>query len=211
MPTLQILVAVRFFASGSFLQVIGDTIGSSEILGFKGSKGCITCTSKKTEGIHLVAISRNTGSEARLLQQGRVSWVIGSLQGTHVRIQAPSANESDNVNRKGFHSISVQAMCKYAIIKVGTQSVINDCCSYLDLFKNQKPGIFQHCGKISRESRKAIHLKKIIYSCCKHFQESGIAGKVSVSIEGVHPLHQKLLFSFYYTFGIMIVIILRNT
>ena len=26
-PTLQILVALRFFASGSFLQVIGDTVG----------------------------------------------------------------------------------------------------------------------------------------------------------------------------------------
>ena len=26
-PTLQVLVALRFFASGSFLQIIGDTVG----------------------------------------------------------------------------------------------------------------------------------------------------------------------------------------
>ena len=26
-PTVQVLVALRFFASGSFLQVIGDTVG----------------------------------------------------------------------------------------------------------------------------------------------------------------------------------------
>ena len=69
--------------------------------------------------------------------------------------------------------------------------MINDCCSCLDLIKHQKPGIFQHCDKISRENRKAIHLKKIIYSCCKHFQESDIAEKVSVSTKRVHPLYQK--------------------
>ena len=37
--------------------------------------------------------------------------VIGAVDGTHVRIQAPHEDELSFVNRKGFHSINVQAIC----------------------------------------------------------------------------------------------------
>ena len=45
--------------------------------------------------------------------KGGFPGVIGCLDATHERIQAPSANESDFVNRKGFHSINVQAVCNH--------------------------------------------------------------------------------------------------
>ena len=35
---------------------------------------------------------------------------IGGIDGPHVRITAPQENEPDFVNRKGFHSINVQAI-----------------------------------------------------------------------------------------------------
>ncbi|XP_048251815.1 putative nuclease HARBI1, partial [Haliotis rufescens] len=41
----------------------------------------------------------------------RFPGVIGCIDGTHVRIQAPSDNEPAFVNRKGYHSINVQAVC----------------------------------------------------------------------------------------------------
>lgn len=34
--------------------------------------------------------------------------VIGVIDCTHIRIQAPSVNENDYVNRKGYHSINIQ-------------------------------------------------------------------------------------------------------
>ncbi|XP_052237807.1 putative nuclease HARBI1 [Dreissena polymorpha] len=37
--------------------------------------------------------------------------VVGVVDGTHIRIQAPSTNEDDYVNRKGFHSLNVQMIC----------------------------------------------------------------------------------------------------
>ena len=37
--------------------------------------------------------------------------VIGCIDGTHVRIQAPSLYENVYVNRKGYHSINVQLVC----------------------------------------------------------------------------------------------------
>nr|XP_022345040.1 uncharacterized protein LOC111137719 [Crassostrea virginica] len=39
--------------------------------------------------------------------------VIGCIDGTHVRILAPSEDENAYVNRKGFHSINVQAICDH--------------------------------------------------------------------------------------------------
>ena len=47
-PTLQILVALRFFASGSFLQVIGDTVGL-KILRLKSGKRCVACSGPEAE------------------------------------------------------------------------------------------------------------------------------------------------------------------
>ncbi|CAC5421336.1 HARBI1 [Mytilus coruscus] len=57
----MVMVTLRFLATGSFLQVVGDT--------------------------------------------------IGTIDGSHVRIQAPSEDEPSFVNRKGVHSVNVQAVC----------------------------------------------------------------------------------------------------
>ena len=37
--------------------------------------------------------------------------VLGLVDGTHVRIQKPSENEADHLNRHFYHSINVQAIC----------------------------------------------------------------------------------------------------
>ena len=45
--------------------------------------------------------------------------VVGLIDGTHVRIQAPTENEDSYENRKGYHSINAQ-------IVVGNNSIITD-------------------------------------------------------------------------------------
>ena len=42
-------------------------------------------------------------------EKGGFPGVIGCIDGTHIRIQGPSAHESDFVNGKGFHAINDQA------------------------------------------------------------------------------------------------------
>ena len=48
-----------------------------------------------------------------LFRVGGFPCAIGSIDGTHVRITAPHDNEPDFVNRKGYHSINVQAICNH--------------------------------------------------------------------------------------------------
>ena len=46
--------------------------------------------------------------------------VVGAVDGTHIRIQAPTQNEDDYVNRKGYHSINVQVcvQCNVHVFKI---------------------------------------------------------------------------------------------
>ena len=115
-PQEQVLVALRFFASGSFLELVGDTVG-----------GIPKCTVSRIVSRVSTALAQkqkqfirwtSTAAERQEIKQGFFEkggfpGVIGCIDGTHVRIQGPSAHESDCVNRKGFHSINVQAICDH--------------------------------------------------------------------------------------------------
>ena len=115
-PQEQVLVALRFFASGSFLEVVGDTVG-----------GIPKCTVSRIVSRVSTALARkqnqcvrwpSTAAERQEIKQGFFEkggfpGVIGCIDGTHVRIQGPSAHKSEIVNGKGFHSINVQVICDH--------------------------------------------------------------------------------------------------
>ena len=42
--------------------------------------------------------------------------VIGAIDGSHIRIIAPSENENAYVNQKRYHSINIQAICNANLI-----------------------------------------------------------------------------------------------
>ena len=42
-----------------------------------------------------------------------LSFEIGCVRGSHIRIQAPNEHENTYVNRKGLHSINVQGVCNH--------------------------------------------------------------------------------------------------
>lgn len=63
--------------------------------------------------------------------------VVGAVDGTHVRIQAPSAHEAAYINRKNYHSINVQI-------------IVSADCKILDVVANWPGGT--HDSRILRES-----------------------------------------------------------
>ncbi|MCL4152130.1 UNVERIFIED_CONTAM: hypothetical protein GTU68_046450 [Idotea baltica] len=112
--SLQILTALRYLASGSFQQVIGDTVNISQATSSR-------CVNRFIEAmlVHLPEfITKPTNDELRTINQGFYNMahfpsVIGCIDCTHIRILTPSENPLDYVNRKGYHSINVQAICDH--------------------------------------------------------------------------------------------------
>ena len=113
--TVQILVALCFFTFRSFLQVIGDTLSfSKSSVSYIISQVSLALTQKQRNFL------KWPSTEEEILQnkhgfftKGGFPGVIGCVDGTCIKIQAPDENENDVVNRKGFHSINVQAICNH--------------------------------------------------------------------------------------------------
>ena len=108
-PVLQVCLALRFYATGSFQSVVGDLIGVDQ------STACRTIT-RVTDAVMLRVrdwVKMPTQAQADHQKQkfnamrGLPS-VIGYIDGTRIRIQAPNQHEHEFVNRKNFHSINVQ-------------------------------------------------------------------------------------------------------
>lgn len=137
---VQVLIALRFYASGAFLEIIGDTFGVD-----KGTVSRVVVT--VTELLHQLAkdfiVWPVTEEEKRSIKRGFFEIagfpkILGCIDCTHVRIIRPTRPELDDdvplhlgfeddnpampealppnyeaafVNRKGYHSINVQAVC----------------------------------------------------------------------------------------------------
>ncbi|XP_052390499.1 putative nuclease HARBI1 [Carassius gibelio] len=103
-------IPCRFYATGSFLNTVGDTVGLS-----KASVSRVVYRVSRALSNKLPQFP-NQMAELNKLKRGffsiaRFPNVVGAIDGTHVRIQAPPAHEHLFVNRKGYHSLNIQAVC----------------------------------------------------------------------------------------------------
>lgn len=113
---MQVLITLRFLASGSFLQVIGDTFqGFDKSTVSRIVRRVTKALTAKLGDFIKFPCTRAERDEIKqgLFRVGGFPCAIGCIDGTHVRIKAPHENEPDFVNRKGFHSINVQAICDH--------------------------------------------------------------------------------------------------
>ncbi|XP_030834470.1 putative nuclease HARBI1, partial [Strongylocentrotus purpuratus] len=123
-PVDKVCAALHFYATGCFQNTDGDTMKISQ--------------PSISRIIHQVSLAlvRRLGEHVRLPneEERRVNadtfyrmanfpGIIGLIDGTNVRIQAPTENEEQFVNRKRYHSINVQIVvnAKSEIINVNAQ------------------------------------------------------------------------------------------
>ena len=111
--TTQILVALRFYSTGSMQRVAGDLHGISQ----PSVSRCVHAVSKllthKASGYISFptddAAQRNNMDE--FYRIANFPNVLGCIDGTQIQILSPVLNENIYVCRKGFHSLNVQAIC----------------------------------------------------------------------------------------------------
>lgn len=113
--SLQIMVALRFYATGSFQQVNADVHRISRASVSYIIRAVTNCIKGISHQYIKMPIDQG---ELRNIMQGfhdiaNFPNVVGAIDGTHVRIKSPSVDEHLYVNRKNYHSINVQGVCDF--------------------------------------------------------------------------------------------------
>ena len=106
----QVLISLRFFACGSFYEVIADGLAVT-----KSTVGHVmhSVAAALAGLIHQYVRFPDTEEEItqtkrKFFSIARMPNTIGAIDCTHIHIQAPHEGEWEFVNRKGRHSINVQ-------------------------------------------------------------------------------------------------------
>ncbi len=111
----QVAAALRYYASGSFQQIIGDTIGMSQ----QSQSNVITSVSTALDSLIDDHIYFPTDpNELQIIKRGFHALagfpnVIGAIDGTHIPIGRQKDDDNQFFNRKGFRSLNVQACCDH--------------------------------------------------------------------------------------------------
>ena len=110
----QVMITLRYFSSGSFIQVIGDTFGYDKSTVSRLVEDVTDAPlAKRNDFIKWPAENNQKRTKCAFYDVASFPNVIGRIDCTHVKIVAPSEDEPAFVNRKGYHSINVQAVCNH--------------------------------------------------------------------------------------------------
>ncbi|MCL4155028.1 UNVERIFIED_CONTAM: hypothetical protein GTU68_002657 [Idotea baltica] len=110
-PTLQTLVALRYFATGSQFRLLGDRFGISKSSVSRIVKRfALSIFNRRNNFIHFDAAEIHHTSIG-FSEIANFPNVCGCIDGSQFAIKSPSIDEPAYVNRKGFHSINGQAIC----------------------------------------------------------------------------------------------------
>lgn len=110
----QVLISLRFYATGTFLIVIGDDLNIHKTtvsrIVYKVSKEIAKLSHRH---IFMPRSEVEMGRTKSLFYDiARFPNVIGCIDGTHIPIQSPGGNNAELYrNRKAFFSLNVQAVC----------------------------------------------------------------------------------------------------
>ena len=110
-PLQQVLVTLRFYATASFQQVIGDLFGISNYAVCKVIHRVSRVIAKnKRKFISFPASSH--GTKRRFYDMAGFPGVVGAIDCTYMRIVCSDrSNAIAFINRKQFYSINVQVVC----------------------------------------------------------------------------------------------------
>ena len=110
---VQLAIALRFYATGSFLRETGDLNGVSKNTAWLVVHDVSNALSDMARDIIKFHTSNRELQDVALayFRIRGIPNVCGAIDGTQIAIKRPRINEHVYVNRKGYHAINVQAIC----------------------------------------------------------------------------------------------------
>ena len=111
-PTNQVLLALRFYATGAFQNLIGDSLGVHKSTVSRIIHSVCSLDPQTSHEVNFpVAQQQVKLTMDKFYEMAEFPGMVGCVDGTHIRIQSPSEQEYEYVNRKGYHSLNVQLIC----------------------------------------------------------------------------------------------------
>merc|ERR1712071_364876 len=114
----QVLLALQFFATGTFQSVVGNVLRVSQRSVGRSIHAVARALCRLGPKIMTIDKTNLVPLQEDFAEIANMPGVFGCIDGTHVRISRPYEWEASYVNRKGYHSINVQGVCdaKYKFI-----------------------------------------------------------------------------------------------
>uniref|UniRef100_A0A8C4SZ38 Putative nuclease HARBI1 n=1 Tax=Erpetoichthys calabaricus TaxID=27687 RepID=A0A8C4SZ38_ERPCA len=144
--------ALRFYASGTFYQVVGDNMGVDKSTVSNVVKAVsVELASLVNEFLSFPKDDQMAQTKRSFFLLGNMPNTIGVIVCTHVHIQAPHEREWQYVNRKWRHSINVQLVANTDLIitncvvkwpgSVHNARILRESALYRKLQSNRPNGI----------------------------------------------------------------------
>ncbi|KAK9730347.1 hypothetical protein QE152_g15273 [Popillia japonica] len=112
-PIIRFFAALYFFATGSYQRTIGESLNIA--ICQQSASNAITEVTRaifQVLGNEWIKFPRTIQEinrvKGRSMQATRFPGIVGAIDCTHIAILAPTDEEHNYVNRKGFHSKNVQ-------------------------------------------------------------------------------------------------------
>lgn len=114
LPYQQVLIALQYYATGTFHNVVGDPLQVHRSTANRAIHRVTNALCRRLDDF-VKFPDENTIGEIKdgFFNMRRFPGVIGCVDGTHIWIERPHENEVDYVNRKGYSSINVQVICNH--------------------------------------------------------------------------------------------------
>ena len=112
-PEEQTFAAIRYYATGSFQQVIGDIMGFSQPSVSRSVKRVSTALSNIAGQIIKFPMDNRQMQYVKegFMNEFKFPNVLGCVDGSLIPIKAPSSREDVYICRKGYHALNVQGIC----------------------------------------------------------------------------------------------------
>jgi len=108
---IQVTMALQYFATGTFQQIVGDTLNISQPSISRIIKNVSIALARKSDRYIKINNENINRKKQDFYNIAHFPNCIGAIDCTHVKIKKPNTDPEYFINRKGSYSINVQAVC----------------------------------------------------------------------------------------------------